>query len=125
MSGRWYRLRRWIDASDLRDSLHYSWLILSVPMLAAVLLPLAAPVGWIQAMAPHCVWKALLGHECPGCGLTTGLLQIAHCQGRAAEGSNAAAIPLYAAFAGNSLWWLRSVARSIGLIRFQQEGGVL
>ena len=119
MSGRgireWPRVRRWIvrvvETSDLRASLHYSWLILGLPMLAAVVLPLVAPAPIVQAITPHCVWKTQFGRECPGCGLTTAFLHIGRGEWRAAVSSNAAGIPLYTAFSVNSLLWLRSLGR--------------
>jgi len=112
----WPRMRRWIETSDLDGSLYYSWLIVSVPLLAAVMLPLIAPVSAIQAITPHCVWKTQFGRECPACGLTTAFLHIGRGEWRAATRSNAAGIPLYAAFLFNSFVWLRSVVK---LARFR------
>lgn len=112
----WPRLRQWAVASDLRASLYYSWLILSVPVLGAVLLPLTAPPSLIGAITPHCVWKAQFGRECLGCGLTTAFLHIGRGEWRAASGSNTGSIPLYAAFLVNSLFWVR---RAVRATRFQ------
>lgn len=117
----WPRARRWAETSGLGESLGYSWLILGVPLLAAVLLPLVAPASAIQAIAPHCVWKTQFGRACPGCGLTTAFVHIGRGEWRAAWASNAAGIPLYAAFLFNSILWVRSVARltRIRLTRFR------
>ena len=112
----WSNVRRWVETSDLGDSLYYSWLIVSVPLLAAVMLPLIASTSAIQAITPHCVWKTQFGRECPACGLTTAFLHIGRGEWRAATGSNAAGIPLYVAFLFNSFVWLRSVMR---LARFR------
>jgi hypothetical protein len=112
----WPNMRQWVETSDLRASLYYSWLILSVPLLAAVLLPLTAPPSLIGAITPHCVWKTQFGRECLGCGLTTAFLHIGRGEWHAASGSNAAGIPLYAVFLLNSLFWMRWAAR---MTRFQ------
>jgi Protein of unknown function (DUF2752) len=108
----WQGLDGWAEASDLRASLNYSWLILSVPLLVAILLPLTAPPSLIRSITPHCVWKAQFGRECPGCGLTTAFLHIGRGEWRAAYDSNAAGIPLYVAFLLNSVFWLRRVWRA-------------
>jgi hypothetical protein len=108
----WPGVRRWVETGNLRESLSYSWLILSLPLLAAVVLPLAAPASTIQAIAPHCVWKTQFGHECPACGLTTAFLHIGRGEWRAATASNAAGIPVYAAFLFNSILWMRSLVRA-------------
>ncbi len=42
-------------------------------MLAA----LAAAVVVLYALHPGCVWKALFGHECLGCGLSRGCVALA------------------------------------------------
>jgi hypothetical protein len=110
----WDRVRRCAEASDLRGALYYSWLILGLPLLAAAILPLVAPAPAIQVIAPHCVWKTRFGRACPACGLTTAFLHIGRGEWRAAAASNAAGIPLYAAFLLNSLFWLRSAARLTG-----------
>ena len=104
-------MRRWAETSDVRESLYYSWLILSVPILAAVILPLVASAPAIQAIAPHCVWKARFGRECPACGMTTAFLHIGRGAWRAASASNTAGIPLYAVFLFNSFLWLRPAVR--------------
>ena len=112
----WGGVRRWAEYCGLRESLHYSWLILGVAMLAAVILPLVAPASLIQAVTPRCVWKTQFGRACPGCGLTTAFLHIGRGEWRAAAESNPAGIPLYAAFLFNSVLWLRSIAK---LTRFR------
>jgi hypothetical protein len=109
----WARVRGWVESSGLRESLYYSWLIVSVPLLLAVVLPLAAPASTVQAIAPHCVWKTQFGRECPGCGLTTAFLHIARGEWRSATRSNAASIPLFTVFFLNSISWLRSIGKRL------------
>ena len=104
-------MRNWAAASNLDASLYYAWLILSLPLLTAVLLPLVAPSSLIQAIAPHCVWKAQFGRECPACGMTTAFLHIGRGEWRAAAASNAGSIPVYIGFVLNSLFWLRMLVR--------------
>jgi hypothetical protein len=99
----------WIDAGQLRSSLYWSWIICSLPLLIAVLLPLVAPASWIGQIAPRCLWKVRFGRACPGCGLTSAFLHIARAEWREAVESNRAGIPLYAGFAVNSLVWVRSL----------------
>jgi hypothetical protein len=99
----------WIDPLQLRLSLYCSWLIVSIPLLLAVILPLVAPESLIHAITPRCVWKVRFGRECPSCGLTTAFIDIGRGAWRQARTSNAGGIPLYAAFVLNSLFWFRSL----------------
>jgi Protein of unknown function (DUF2752) len=106
-------LMNWIDSHQLRVSLYWSWIAISVLLLIAVLLPLVAPASWVHELAPRCLWKARFGRPCPACGLTTAFLAISRGAWGEAAHSNAAGIPLFTGFAVNSLCCLRSV-----LIRF-------
>jgi hypothetical protein len=103
----------WIDRQQLRTSLYWSWILVSVPLLLAVLVPVVAPAAWIHRLTPHCLWKVRYGRPCPGCGLTTAFVFIAHAQWREAFASNRAGIPLYAGFTANSLVWLRSLFHAL------------
>jgi hypothetical protein len=98
-----------IDSRQLRLALHCSWLIVSIPLLVAVILPLVAPASLIQAITPRCVWKVRFGRECPICGMTTAFVDIGRGAWRQAQVSNAGGIPVYAAFLLNSLLALRSL----------------
>jgi TM2 domain-containing membrane protein YozV len=113
----WNKMRRGfyrqIDLSQLRLSLYCSWLIISIPLVVAVVLPLVGSQSLIQSITPLCVWKTRFGRECPGCGLTTAFVRIGRGQWRDAMSANAAGVPLYAAFALNSLLWLRCLLRSL------------
>src|ERR1035441_10409462 len=86
---------RQIDLSQLRLSLYCSWLIISIPLVVAVVLPLVGSQSLIQSITPLCVWKTRFGRECPGCGLTTAFVRIGRGQWRDAMSANAAGVPLY------------------------------
>jgi hypothetical protein len=86
----------------VRRALEIVWLVVSVPLCAAVLLAVAAPDA-AAAVSPVCVWKSQLGRECPGCGLTTAFLLIGSGDWDGAAHANAAGAPLFVSFVLNSL----------------------
>lgn len=92
-----------IPRSQLTTSLLITWLVMSVPLLAAVVLPVLAPAEAIDAITPACVWKSQLGRECPGCGLTTAFLLIGSGDWESAAGVHEAGIPLFSGFVVNSI----------------------
>jgi hypothetical protein len=104
-----------IPRAQLATSLLATWLIVSVPLFAFVVLPVVAPPDAIAAMAPKCVRKARLGVECPGCGLTTAFVRIGEADWDGAVHANAAGIPLFSVFFLNSIiaagWCLRRLRR--------------
>ena len=104
-----------IPREQLITSLRAVWLVLSVPLLAAVVLPMIGATELIGAVTPVCVWKSQFGRECTGCGLTTAFLCIGHGDWPGAARANAAGVPLFAMFAFNSVvaaaWWVRRILR--------------
>lgn len=99
------------DLGEFRKALYWSWLIVSVPLLAAITLPLIAPETMIDSVTPRCFWKTRFGWECPACGLTTAFIHIGQGKWLNATNSNKGSIPLYWAFVLNSVLSARSLIR--------------
>jgi hypothetical protein len=104
-----------VPRAQLAAGLIGTWLIVSVPLLASVVLPVVAPAETVAAMAPKCVRRAQLGRDCPGCGLTTAFVRIGEADWDGAAHANAAGMPLFGAFVLNSIvaaaWCVRRLRR--------------
>lgn len=69
-------------------------LLIAAALALLGLLALAAPQALLH-YGPPCLWTLLLGHPCPGCGMTRALLALLHGDLAGAWGFNRAA-PLVA-----------------------------
>ena len=72
----------------------WAWLIVLAFIAVALLLRLFTPVN----VLPPCLWTALFHHHCPGCGLTTALLQLLRLDVRGAWDANPLIFPLLIVF---------------------------
>jgi len=85
-------------------------LLLLVPaaILAAARL---LPAGW-ESPLPLCLFKALTGHDCPGCGMTRAFLLIGHGRFADAAASHPASIPAFAIMAGMAVTGIARIVRN-------------
>lgn len=78
----------------------------------ALLLPLAfalIPTRWLEAHPAPCLFRALLGVRCPGCGMTRAVSCALHGRARDAWGYNRLVVVLLPLLAFE---WLRLIARA-------------
>jgi hypothetical protein len=76
-------------------------------LLMAVLLP----VGW-RSPVPLCLFKALTGLECPGCGMTRAFLLIGHGRLGEAFAMHPAGLPAFLIVAGLAVAGIVRAVRS-------------
>jgi hypothetical protein len=109
-----------VIAREIRTSLILAWLALSVVAGGVLLGAFVLPPTALAALAPECQWKARYHRECIFCGMTTGFLEIARGDFRAAARHNQGSLPLFLALLANECLALRFVLRPL---RRQPAGG--
>ena len=88
-------------------------LLLSGIFAASVLLPLPAPSGQIAHLPSVCLFYALTGLPCPGCGLTRSFVCISHGHWRESLHWHPLGLVIYGVFLllwlRCGLYWLRGI----------------
>ncbi len=104
MTEAWRRL-------ELGRALAIAWLVLSLPVALACVLPFLLPYSVLDEALPTCRALVQTGEPCWACGLTRGFFAVARGEFARAQNLNGASIVLYASFV------LNSIAAGITLLR--------
>ena len=102
---------RCMSKGDVAFSFQAVWILVSLPILFALLAPFFLSQATIDLITPRCVWKTKYHKECPVCGMTTSFILISHGRLKEANVRNKGSLALYAAFISNEISLLAFLRR--------------